>query len=210
MPKEGPRLPARLATLALIAAPTTTLLAPAVCEAGPQGTVGLTIGAAGAGLNREIWEQTVFHLGIHGDVLFGRSKNTDFGVGPYLELFTHAFDEVQFGGGASFLLPVIDYLPVVVSLGAYGRKGDDLFGVEPGITGQLFWGSRSYNFHANYVMQAGIIGQMRYGLGESRETSIVVGAHLDFAAMSLPFLFLINAIRGGSPDTDPVEPEVAE
>jgi hypothetical protein len=207
MPKVARSLPARLATLALFAAPIATLLAPAVCEAEPQGSVGLTIGAAGAGLNREIWDQTVFHLGIHGDVLFGRSKNTDLGVGPYLEILTHAFDEVQFGGGASFLFPVVEYLPIVVSLGAYGRKGDDVFGVEPGITGQVFWGTRSYNFHANYVMQAGIIGQMRYGLGESKETSIVVGAHLDFAAMSLPFLFVINAIRGGSPDTDPVEAE---
>lgn len=207
MPKVGPSLPVRRAPLALFAAPLVILLAPAVCEAEPQGTAGLTIGAAGAGLNREVWDRTVFHLGIHGDVLFGRSKNTDFGAGPYLELLTHAFDEVQFGGGASFLFPVVEYLPIVLSVGAYGRKGNDLFGVEPGITGQLFWGTRSYNFHANYVMQAGIIGQMRYGLGASKETSIVIGAHLDFAAMSLPFLFVINAIRGGSPDTDPVEAE---
>jgi hypothetical protein len=156
-------------------------------------------------MERKIWDETVFHLGLRSDVLFGRSSTSDFGIGPYVEVSTHAFDEVQFGGGVSVLLPVIDYLPVVVSAGAYGRKGDDDFGVEPGLTGQLFWGSRSYNFHARYVMSIGLIGQMRYGLGESRETSIVIGAHLDVVAMSLPFLFLINAFRGGSSDTRNVE-----
>jgi len=53
-------------------------------------------------------------------------------------------------------------------------------------------------------MTAGLIGQMRYGLGASKETSIVVGAQIDLVILSLPALFVINAIRGGSKDTDPV------
>lgn len=197
----------RFAWRALFAVPLTVLLAPRTGVAAPQATAGLTIGVAGAGKNREIWAESLFHLGLRGDVLFGRDKPFDFAFGPYLELNTHAFREAQLGAGISLLVPVIDYLPLVFSVGAYGRKGDDVFGVEPGLSGQLFWGTRSYNFHANYVLAAGLIAQMRYGLGESKETSIVVGAQLDLAAMSLPVQLLINAIRGGSHDTDPVEPE---
>jgi hypothetical protein len=194
------------------------VLAPsAAAQADPQATVGLTLGAAGAGLNRSIWQSTAFHLGIHGDVLFGRERNSDFGIGPYAEVLTNGFDEIQFGGGVSGLLPILDTFPLVLSLGGYGRgaigygRGPIVFGpgtgsfeLEPGLAAELFFGSRSYNFHAPYVMTAGLIGQMRYGLGSSRETSIVVGAQVDFAILSLPFVFLINAIRGGSPETDPI------
>jgi len=173
-------------------------------RAEPQATAGLTIGAAGVGFDRRIWESTAFHLGLRGDVIFGRRNNADFGVGPYVEVLTHAFDEIQFGGGVSTLVPVLDPFPLVVSVGAYGRKGDDAFGLEPGVVGSLFFGSRSYNFHSNYVMTAGLLAEMRYGLGPSKETSIVLGAQLDLAALGLPFVFLINAIRGPSGEADPV------
>jgi hypothetical protein len=201
MSKAG-QAPIRRALLGIL--PALVLLAPQAAQADPQATAGLTIGAAGAGLNRTIWDTTLFHMGLRGDVLFGRSKNSDFGFGPYAEVLTHAFDEIQLGGGVSVLLPVIDYLPIVVSAGAYGRRGDDDFGLEPGLTGQVFWGSRSFNYHANYVMTGGFIGQMRYGLGASRETSIVVGAQLDLVVLSLPAIFVINAFRGGSKDTEAV------
>ncbi len=174
-------------------------------QADPQATVGLTMGAAGAGLNRSIWQATAFHLGVHGDVLFGRERNADFGLGPYAELLTNGFDEIQFGGGVSGLLPVLDTFPIVLSAGAYGRKATGAFGLEPGLAGELFFGSRSFNFHAPYVMTAGLIGQLRYGLGPSKETSIVVAAQVDFAILTLPFVFLINAARGGSSETAPVK-----
>lgn len=194
------------------------VLAPsAAAHADPQATVGLTLGAASAGLNRSIGQTTAFHLGLHGDVLFGRERNSDFGLGPYAEVLTNGFDEIQFGGGVSGLLPILDTFPLVLSLGGYGRaasgygRGPIVVGretgeleLEPGLAAQLFFGSRSYNFHAPYVMTAGLIGQMRYGLGPSRETSIVVGAQVDVAILSLPFVFLINAMRGGSPATFPV------
>ena len=177
----------------------------APAHADPQATVGLTMGAAGAGLDRSIWQATAFHLGVHGDVLFGRERNADFGIGPYAEVLTNGFDEIQFGGGVSGLLPVLDTFPIVLSAGAYGRTAVGGFGLEPGLAGEVFFGSRSFNFHAPYVMTAGLIGQMRYGLGPSKETSIIVGAQVDFAILTLPFVFLINAARGGGSETAPVK-----
>lgn len=180
-------------------------LATTEVHAEPQASVGLTLGAAGEGIGRKLWSATSFHLGLHGEVLFGQRQATDFGIGPYVEVLTNGFNEIQFGGGVSGLLPVLPSFPVVLSFGAYGRKAIDPFPVQPGIAGELFVGSHSYNFHAHYAMSAGLIGQVRYGLGPSRETSILVGAQIDVAILSLPFLFLINAARGGSPATDPVQ-----
>jgi hypothetical protein len=176
-----------------------------MAHAEPQASVGLTIGAAGEGYNHQFWKQrTAFHFGLHGDVLFGRGSTSDFGIGPYAEVFTHAFDEIQFGGGVTGLLPVLDSFPILLSVGGYGRKGSDKFSLEPGIAGELFLGSRSYNFHSNYVLSGGLLTQFRYGLGPSRETSIVIAAQIDLGLLVLPVLFLITAARGGSADTAPI------
>jgi hypothetical protein len=178
-------------------------LASVEARAEPQGTVGLTVGVAGRGLDRKLWDQTVFHAGLRGDVMFGRSKVQHFGFGPYAEVATHAFDELQFGAGVTTLFPVLEAFPIVASVGGYGRYAP-LQGLEPGVAGALFWGSRSYNFHNSYVMASGLLAQFRYGLGPSRETSIVISLQLDLNFMSLPIQILYNAIRGESPDTKPV------
>jgi hypothetical protein len=176
-----------------------------VAQAEPQTSVGVTVGVAGEGSSHDIWgERTAFHLGLHGDVLFGRSSTSDFGVGPYLEILTHAFDEVQFGGGVSGLLPILDTFPLVLSAGAYGRKGPPGFGLEPGLAGELFWGSRSYNFNSRYVLSGGLLTQMRYGLGPSHETSVVIAAQIDLGLLVLPVLFLVTAARGPSPEAAPI------
>jgi hypothetical protein len=203
----------RLGSASIALALSVACSSPAL--AGPQGTVGLTIGAAGVSPGSEkivplaepprgYWAQTDFHLGLRADLMFLRAKNSDFGIGPYAELLTHAFDEVQFGGGATVLLPVLDNLPVVVSGGAYARKGDDRFGLTPGVAATLFWGSRSYNFHSPYVLAAGLLGEFRYGLGPNRETSIVLGAQIDLEVLALPFVFLASAARGHSHEADPI------
>jgi hypothetical protein len=194
----------RCRTIGFVAVMTVFGVA-ATARAEPQASVGVTVGAAGEGYDHEIWNRrTAFSLGLHGDVLFGRSSTADFGVGPYVEILSSAFDEVEVGAGVSGLLPVIDAFPVVVSLGAYGRKGSDPFGVEPGVAGEVFWGSRSYNFHSRYVLSGGLLAQMRYGLGPSRETSVVVAAQVDVGLLVVPVLFLITAARGGSHEAAPI------
>ena len=193
----GARVPAVLGVALLLSVPARW------ARAEPQATAGLTVGVAGRAVDHGFWDQSVFHLGARGDVIFGREGNFDFGLGPYLEVATHAFDEIQVGGGVSGLLPVIEDVPLILSLGAYGRGGEGPFGFEPGVAAEVFWGVRSYNFHSTYVMSGGLLAEMRYGLGDSGETSIVIGAQLDFLAMSLPFIYLANAVSG-SPEVDPV------
>ncbi|WP_437733166.1 hypothetical protein [Sorangium sp. So ce1335] len=179
-------------------------LAHGTARAEPQASVGVTLGVAGAGLERRLWDATLFHAGVRGDVLFGRAANDELGVGPYAEVLTHAFDELQIGAGVSALAPLLDLFPLVVSTGLYGRWSEDADAVEPGVAAAVFWGIRSYNFHSSYSTSAGLLAQARIGLGASKETSVVLAAQLDVALLGLPFVYAINAIKGPSPEAAPV------
>lgn len=159
----------------------------------PQANVGLTLGAAELGHRGDPFEKLRFTLGGRADVLFLRERNADWGFGPYGEVLTTSFDDLQLGAGLSTLVPVHDYLPIVVSGGAYGRHGE--LGWEPGVSASLFWGSRSYNYHASYGLAAGLLLQGRYGLGDSRETALILAGQVDLALIGLPFLLAYEAIR---------------
>ncbi|AUX37575.1 MULTISPECIES: hypothetical protein [Sorangium] len=189
---------------ASVAALLGVVLAHGTARAEPQTSVGVTLGVAGAGLERRWWDATAFHAGLRGDVLFGRGANDDFGIGPYAEVLTHGFDELQAGAGISALAPVLDLFPLIVSTGLYGRWSDDADALEPGIAAAVFWGARSYNFHSPYVMSTGLLAQMRLGLGASKETAIVLAAQLDVALLGLPFVYLFNVLTGPSPEAAPV------
>lgn len=207
---RSPRPAVALLASSLAATPTTL-------RAEPQGTVGLTVGAALRGDDTQ-WARTGdFHLGLRGDVMFGREGPNDFGAGPWAMVSTHAFDEVAFGGGPSLLLPVLPTFPMVLAAGPYARVGDETppgpggfrlmgRGLEGGIAASWFWGTRSYNFHGSYGMAAGLLVEGRFGLGPSQERSIIIGAQLDLVAISLPFQFLVSAIKGPSRDARPVTP----
>lgn len=189
---------------ALVAALLGAVLLHGTARAEPQASAGVTVGLAGIGLDRQLWDSTVFHVGLRGDVLFGRAANADFGVGPYAEVLTHAFDEIQTGVGVSVLAPIHDTFPLVLSTGAYGRWSGDARGVEPGIAAAIFWGGRSYNFHSRYGMSTGLLAQGRFGLGGSKETAVVLAAQLDLALLALPFVYLFEAAKGPSPEAAPV------
>ncbi len=174
-------------------------------RAEPQATAGLTIGGAGVGSDGTFWDHGEFHLGLRSDVMFLRDDPYDFGLGPYVEVGTFAFDEIQFGGGASVHLPIHEHFPLVASVGAFGRYGDDDFGLEPGIAGSLFWGSRSYNFHANYVLAAGLLVGYRHSFGDSRESALMVAAQLDLALLAIPIILLVDLAHGPSAEAGPLE-----
>lgn len=174
-------------------------------HAEPQVNTGLIVGGAAAGVDGGFFEQPEFVLGVKGDVMFLRDDPWDFGIGPYAELGTLAFDELQFGGGASVHLPIHETFPLVASVGPYARYGDDDFGLEPGVATALFWGSRSYNFHENYIMALGLSVGYRASFGESKESALLVTAHLDLALMGLPFVALVGLIAGPSDEATKID-----
>jgi hypothetical protein len=182
------------------------LVAPDAVRADPQATVGLVAGVAGRGQHARVFEEPAFHGGVHGDVLFGRASQTDFGVGPYAEVLTQQFDDLQIGGGASVLFPVLDSFPIVASVGGFMRVADDDFDVQPGVATTLFFGGRSYNYSSPYVMTFGLVAQARVGLDDRRQTSFVLAVQLDTAFLASPVVFLIDALDGGSREVDPVTP----
>lgn len=129
----------------------------------------------------------------------GRTKDESFGVGPYLEaLTTDGFSDVQLGGGAALLVPIHAYLPVVLSAGAYAAHRSP-WGWEPGVAGELFWGTHGYNYHSLYSLSAGIFAGGRYALGDSKEVTLLAGGRIDLELIAIPFLFLWGAIRGPDP-----------
>jgi hypothetical protein len=176
-----------------------SVAAPRRAAADPQLTTGLTAGVSGQGERGALWSATRLQAGLRGELLFGRDKDASFGVGPYVEALTTAsFADVQFGGGAAVLVPVHAYLPVVLSAGAYvGHRNP--WGWEPGLAGELFWGSHGYNYHSFYALSAGIFAAGRYALGDSKEVTLLAGGRLDLELVAIPFLFIWGAIRGPNP-----------
>jgi hypothetical protein len=174
---------------ALLAAPRVQAQPPKVPSW--QGNGGLQIGVAGQGRGA-FWDETLFHGGLRGDLLWGRKDPFSWGYGPLLGVSTNHFRDLNLAAGASVLVPVSEYLPVVLQGGPYLRLHE---GAHPGLFGALFWGSRSFNYHGHYGMAGGLSVEARLGLDDDRERTLILAAHLDAQVMTLPFLFLVNAFR---------------
>ncbi|HKQ68388.1 MAG TPA: hypothetical protein VJT73_03575 [Polyangiaceae bacterium] len=173
----------------------TVLLATSVA-ADPQLSTGLAIGVAGKGERRELWTSTDLAAGLRGEVLFARRKDADFGVGPYAELVTTTgFSNFEVGGGLALLIPVHPYLPVALSSGGYVGASQP-WGFAPGVASEIFWGSHGYNYHSIYVMSTGLFMGVRYGLGDSREVTLLGGARIDLEILALPLFLAWGAIQG--------------
>jgi hypothetical protein len=183
--KRRSRLPAPAlgALAALIAFP---------CEAAPQYNAGLLAGAAARGVGSSLWADTVFYGGIRGDVMLGRTAPGDFGAGPYVAVTTAAFDDARLAGGGSLHLPMDDTFPLVLSAGAFARAFDGA--VKPGMQTQLFFGTRSYNYHADYVIAAGLVAGVDYSLSDGNESVFVLAAQIDGLLLALPFIILGQAL----------------
>jgi len=134
-----------------------------------------------------------FYLGGQADVMFGRSSNASWGLGPMARLGTYRFSDLQLQGGLSLLVPVHDYLPFVVSGGFYGRRDDGT--THPGGFASLYWGTRSYNHHGSYIMTGGMLLEVRRTSGADGERAILVAANVDLQAFLLPAMMLVNAFR---------------
>jgi hypothetical protein len=176
--------------LAILSA-ALALAVPAYAD--PQFSSGLTLGG-GAAYLRTRGPIGVFSMGFHGDVLFLRKSDHDFAIGPYVEALTVAFETFEFGGGLSFLIPVSEHFPLVLSAGLHARAFENN-GWEPGMHARLWMGSRSYNFQSLYGLAVGLFVEGRYGLGDGQQADILGGAEIDFEIFALPFVLLYNALR---------------
>ncbi|MCC6525371.1 MAG: hypothetical protein IT373_22145 [Polyangiaceae bacterium] len=201
----GPGLAALLATVAVATS----------ARAAPQGNASVTIGGAAVGDEGRFWDHAEFHLGLRGDVMLLREGPTDFGLGPYLELGTLGFDTLDAGGGLSVHLPVDDMLPLVASVGAYARLGatpeddaPDYFGAEPGIAASVFWGTRSYNYDADYVVTwVGLLVGYRQSFGPAKESALFLAAQFDLTLIGTPLVLLGQLAAGPSAEAETIEPE---
>jgi hypothetical protein len=160
-------------------------------DANPQMSVGLTLGGGAANLRTR--PLGVFHMGLRADVLLLRAHDKDMGIGPYVEALTVAFETFEVGGGVSWLIPVTEHVPLVLSAGAHARGYEG--GWEPGVEASLWMGSRSVNFESVYGLAIGVFVEGRYGLGQGQQADILGGVQLDLELFALPFVLLYNAVR---------------
>ncbi len=176
-----------------------TLVAAAACfaapaSAAPQWTVGLYTGASGESASGRWWERTAWFSGARADVLLLRESNFDVGLGPYVDVSTASFEDVRAGGGLSWLLPVSEDVPFIVSAGGFGRLADGE--LIPGWTGQLFVGSRGFNFHSSYGMGSGLLLGLQQELEPRRHRTVFVAAQVDLEVLLLPGVLVYELIRG--------------
>jgi len=132
-------------------------------------------------------------MGLRGDVLFLRGRDKDMAIGPYFEGLTVAFETFEIGGGVSWLIPVTEHFPLVLSAGAHARGYQG--GWEPAVHAMIWMGSRSVNYDSVYGLTAGLFVEGRYGLGDGQQADILGGVQLDLELFVLPFVLLYNAFR---------------
>ncbi len=158
--------------------------------ADPQWSGGATVAVCHVRDTHDSIEGLRFCGNVHGDLLFLRQRNADFGLGPYVEVGTAAFDDLRLSAGASLLLPISDDFPLVASAGFLSRQFSD-----PGVEASLFWGLRSFNYHSAYNLAGGIVlgAQQSFGAGHNRVLSI--GLRIDGLLFALPFLLLQGAVE---------------
>lgn len=175
----------------------------------PQANAALVFGGAAAGPEARFWDHGEVHLGVRGDCIFLRDDPWDFGLGPYGEIGTWAFNQLQTGGGLTAHLPVDADLPLLVSVGGHARfAADDLGPVAPGVSGTLFWGYRGYNAHEPYAVAAGLMIDMRHSFGvdaTSGETMLTVALQVDATYIAMPFILLGGLLAGPTEPARPIE-----
>jgi hypothetical protein len=165
-------------------------------RAAPQASAGLTFG----GVVEDFTSGTPHgqaHLGGRDDVLFLRSRGSDMALGPYLDWATSSFHDIDLGGGFSWLIPVRDDLPFVLSAGGFLRDGEG-HSWAPGVEATIFWGSRSYNFHSWYGMAAGLFAQTRYVPGPAEQADLVLGIQVDAEMLLMPSMLILQLLRSDS------------
>ena len=180
---------------ALVVTLLALLTEAAPLHAEPEWNVAAQTSLCGLGTER-VWQKTGFCGGFRGDVLFGRDRNADYALGPYVTFGTATFSDVRFGGGLSLLLPTLDGdFPIVLSAGTQSRNGSDLR-----LAGEAFFGLRSHNFHGHYAMASGLVLGADAVVAGSPGNTLYVGLQIDGLWLALPFILGYEWLH---PATDP-------
>jgi hypothetical protein len=156
----------------------------------PQINSAFVTGLCGLGEPDSLWSQSAWCNGLRADVLFGRARNTDFALGPYVHVMSAGFWDARYGAGLSWLVPVTGDFPLILSVGAGGHELE-----APALEGWLFFGPRAYNFHALYSLSAGLLLGFQRDLGATEANQFVVGAQIDGLVLALPFLLAYEAFE---------------
>ncbi len=165
-------------------------------EAEPEWNVAAQTSLCGRGDGAAVWQRTGFCGSLRGDLLFGRDRNAELAFGPYLTVGTATFSDVRVGGGMSLLLPTLSGdFPIVVSAGALSRNASDVR-----MSGELFFGLRSHNFHGSYAMASGLVLGADSAVAGGRGNTLYVGLQIDGLWLALPFILGYEWLN---PATDP-------
>lgn len=165
-------------------------LAASSAHADPQLSGAVTTGLALTDLRASNAPRLAYHLGGRFDALFLRDRAEQMALGPYVDVATEAFDTFEAGGGLEWLVPA-GGPAFVFSAGAFARTSR--FGVEPGMAGTIFWGSKSYNYSSLYGIGAGLFLQGRCGFGDGKQTDAILGVQIDLEYLALGPLLVWEA-----------------
>ncbi len=161
--------------------------------AGPQWTGDLQTGVCGRGAEGDWgWAETCWFGGLYGDVLFGRERSSDWGLGPHLRVATANFGDLRVGGGATVQIPFTERVGTTLSVAALAMRSDAW---APGAGAELFVGARSYDFGDDYGPTAGLVLGAQRRFGDAPEVTWLALAQVDFEYLALPWVFLVNAVR---------------
>ena len=163
-------------------------------RADSQFSATVELGASGQRQSAHGWAGPFFAMGGAADLLFGADREGDFEVGPYVLFRTQGFDTAESGGGVTLLVPIANGLPLMISAGGFVDWASD---TQPGLEGRIFWGLRSYNYRSVVALTNGIFVSTLYE-PSPHNTAIVGGLSLDLVGLSLPLVFVAQAIRGRS------------
>jgi hypothetical protein len=176
------------ALLAGVVAAVVTCSTPAAAE--PQINLGLVPGLAWSKPHPTL----AFYGALHGDVLFGRIANHDFGLGPSLDVSSLAFGDLRLAPGLSVQLPrsVVD---ITLSAGPLLRVHQ---GASLGASGRVFIGGRAFNYYGSYAPALGGVLGADVCFDGVPSTSVWVGAQIDAEWFAIPWIVLVGWLRGPS------------
>lgn len=165
-------------------------------SADPEWNLAAQSSLCGLGEHGKIWQKTAFCGAARADLLFGRARNADFAWGPYASVGTAKFSDLRLGAGLSLLVPTLSGdFPVLFSAGVLSRNGSDAR-----LSGELFFGLRSHNFHGHYAMASGLVLGTDASLTDNHATTVYVGLHVDGLWLALPFILGYEWLK---PSPDP-------